>query len=303
MNNRNQLISVFYIILMGFGFPLMRYMSIHFDTINNNAVRFLSGGILFILICLLKFRDNSKKIFNFPSLILKLLGLSCLISGNMYFFISGLKKTSALTGSIFGILAMPLAIIMASIFYKDEREKIKNRKFVIGNIIAIAGSLIFVTNGTKMPGVDSNFTLGALFLISAIFIQSIQNLIVKNISKDINSIVISAVTATMTGIIYLLIAINTGRICQLYETSTVMIIGLIFAGIYGMLTGMMMAFYIVEKQGVVIFNSIQLIVPLSTAIVGYFTLNEKISLLQCLGAIIVILGCVIALKKKIINNN
>ncbi len=298
MNNKNQLINVFYIILMGFGFPLMRYMSIHFDTINNNAVRFLSGGILFILICLLKFRDDSKKIFNSPSLILKLLILSCLISGNMYFFISGLKKTSALTGSIFGILAMPLAMIMASIFYEDEREKIKNRKFIIGNIIAIVGSLIFVTNGTKMSGVDSNFTLGGLFLISAIFIQSIQNLIVKNISKDINSIVISAVTATMTGIIYLLIAINTGRTCQLYETSTAMVIGLVFAGIYGMLTGMMMAFYIVQKQGVVIFNSIQLIVPLSTGIVGYFTLDEKIALLQCLEAIIVIFGCVIALKKK-----
>lgn len=193
---------------------------------------------------------------------------------------------------------MPLAMIMASIFYEDEREKIKNRKFVIGNIIAIVGSLIFVTNGTKMSGVDSNFTLGGLFLISAIFIQSIQNLIVKNISKDINSIVISAVTATMTGIIYLLIAINTGRTCQLYETSTAMVIGLVFAGIYGMLTGMMMAFYIVQKQGVVIFNSIQLIVPLSTAIVGYFTLDEKIALLQCLEAIIVIFGCIIALKKK-----
>lgn len=109
---------------------------------------------------------------------------------------------------------------------------------------------------------------------------------------------ISAVTATMTGIIYLLIAINTGRTCQLYETSTAMRIGLVFAGIYGMLTGMMMAFYIVQKQGVGIFNSIQLIVPLSIAIVGYFTLDEKITLLQCLGAIIVIFGCVIALKKK-----
>lgn len=297
MNNKNQAINIFYIILMGFGFPLMRYMSIHFDTINNNAVRFLSGGILFILICLLKFRDDSKKIFNSSKMILKLLILSCLISGNMYFFISGLKKTSALTGSIFGILAMPLAMMMASIFYKDEREKIKNRKFVIGNIIAIAGSLIFVINGTKMTEIGSNFTIGALFLIIAIFIQSIQNLMVKNISKEINSIVISAVTATMTGMIYMLISVGTEKIYQFQEVYIGLIIGLIFAGIYGMLTGMMMAFYIVQKQGVVIFNSIQLIVPLSTAIVGYFTLNEKINLLQCFGAIIVILDCIIALKK------
>lgn len=178
----------------------------------------------------------------------------------------------------------------------------KNKKFIIGNIIAIIGSLIFVINGTKVTDIGSDFTLGALFLISAIFIQSIQNLIVKYISKDISSIVISAITSTMTGIIYMLVAINTGKIYQLQETSNGLIIGLIFARIYGMLTGMMMAFYIVQKQGIVIFNSIQLIVPLSTAIIGYFTLNEKITLLQCIGAIIVILGCVIALKKKINNN-
>lgn len=295
--NNDYFIRIFYIILMGFGFPIMRFMSIHFETINNNAVRFLAGGFLFILICIFKFRDEFKKIKEEPILILKLLLLGCFMMGNMYFFMNGLKNTSALAGSIFGILAMPLAIIMAAIFFKDERDRVKEKNFYIGSILAVVGSLLFVIYGNKAGG-SSDFLKGALFLGTAIFIQSVQNLVVKNIAKKLHAIVISASIATLSGIIYLTIAIQSGKIVQLSEVSQGLLIGLALAGVYGMLTGMLMAFYIVQKQGVVIFNILQLVIPLSTAIVGYFTLGEKINFLQGIGAIVVVLGCIFALKKK-----
>lgn len=295
--NNDYFIRIFYITLMGFGFPIMRFMSIHFETINNNAVRFLAGGFLFILICIFKFRDEFKKIKEEPILILKLLLLGCFMTGNMYFFMNGLKNTSALAGSIFGILAMPLAIIMAAIFFKDERDRVKEKNFYIGSILAVVGSLLFVIYGNKAGG-SSDFLKGALFLGTAIFIQSVQNLVVKNIAKKLHAVVISASTATLSGIIYLTIAIQSGKIVQLSEVSQGLLIGLALAGVYGMLTGMLMAFYIVQKQGVVIFNILQLVIPLSTAIVGYFTLGEKINFLQGIGAIVVVLGCIFALKKK-----
>ncbi len=296
MNNKT-FIRVIYIILMGFGLPIMRFMSIHFETINNNAVRFLSGGFLFILICIFKFRDEFMKIKQKPTLILKLLLLSCFMTGNMYFFMNGLKETSALAGSIFGILAMPLASIMAALVFKDERDKVKQKNFYIGSILTIAGSLLFVIHGNKVNE-SSDFLKGFLFLGIAIFIQSVQNLVVKNIAKELHTVIISASAATLSGIVYLIIAIKSGEIVQLSEVSQGLLIGLVLSGIYGMLTGMLMAFYIVQRQGVVVFNILQLLVPLSASIVGYFTLGEKIDFIQGGGAIVIILGCILALKSK-----
>lgn len=296
MNNEN-LIRLTYIVLMGFGFPIMRYMSIHFETLNNNAVRFVSGGLLFVLIVLLKYKYEILKIIKEPSIILYLLLLALFMTSNMYFFINGLKYTSALSGSIFAIMAMPLAVIMAAIFFKDEREKVKNISFYFGGFLSLLGSFIFVIYG-KNSSESNDFIMGSIFLITAIFIQSIQNLIVKKVSNKLHPIIISASTATLTGIIYLILAHDSGVIYQLYDVNLGLLIGLILAGMYGMLTGMLFAFYIVQKQGVVVFNIIQLLVPLSTAVISYLTLGEEISIYQTVGALIVILGCVISLKKK-----
>lgn len=295
--NHNSIISVLYIILMGFGLPIMRFMSLHFDTVNNNAVRFLSGGFVFLCISVLKFRGEFRKIRKEPLLICKLLLLGFLMTGNMYFYMNGLRHTTALTGSIFSILAMPLAVILAAFFYRDERSRIRQANFYIGSVLAVIGSLIFVVSGNK-AGSSSDFLKGALLLGIAIVIQSVQNLVVKNVGKKLHSIVISASTATLSGLIYLSLAIHSGKILELSEVGTGLLAGLSLAGIYGMLTGMLMAFYIVQKQGVVVFNILQLIVPLSTAVVGYFTLGETISPLQGVGAAIVILGCIFALKEK-----
>ncbi|AVI95847.1 eamA-like transporter family protein [Haemophilus influenzae] len=253
--------------------------------------------MLFVIICLIKFRSELKKIISEPKIILYLFILGIFMTGNMFFFINGLKYTSALAGSIFGILAMPLAIIIAGIFFKDERDRIRQKEFYIGGLLAIIGSLIFVINSSNNDG-NTDFFLGAIFLFTAIFIQSIQNLIVKKVAKKINAVVISASTATISGVLFLCLAFNTKQIYLLQYVGIGMLIGLVCAGFYGMLTGMLMAFYIVQKQGITVFNILQLLIPLSTAIIGYLTLDERINIYQGISGIIVIIGCVLALKRK-----
>lgn len=295
--NKTFLLSIAYVLLMGLGFPIMRYMSLNFDVLNNNAVRFLSGGILFLLISLIKFRKQIEEIVTQPKLIFGLVILALFMTSNMFFFINGLKYTSALAGSVFGIMAMPLAIIMAAIFYQDERKKVKNYSFLIGSLIAVIGSLIFVIYSDKSVESD-DFIKGSLFLAIAIFIQSIQNLVVKKLSNNLHAIIISTSTATLAGMFYLTMSIKTNTISELYYVDGFLLIGLSLAGIYGMLTGMLMAFYIMQKEGIATFNIIQLLIPLSTAITAYFTLGETLNVVQIFGAILVILGALIGLSKE-----
>lgn len=296
-SSNEYLTRCFYIILMGIGFPVMRYMSIQFETLNNNAIRFISGGFFFCVICLFKYRNEVVKVIRNYRLLLFLFMLSLFMTGNMFFFINGLKYTSALSGSIFGILSMPLGIIIASFFYKDERIIVSNKYFLFGALIAIVGSIIFVISGNTQE-TENIVSIGYLFLTIAIIIQSVQNLIVKKIAINLPAIVISASTASLSGIMFFILSIRTGTIEQLYIVPSSLLIALIFAGIYGMLTGMLMAFFIVKTQGIAIFNMTQLLVPISTGIVGYLTLGETVSGLQLTGGAIVIIGCVLAVKKR-----
>lgn len=287
--------SLLYILLMGIGFPLMRYMSLHFDTFNNNAVRFLSGGVFLLLISLCKFRHEWQKLRQAPQLLPRLLLLALLMSANMYFFINGIQTTSALTASIFGVLAMPLAIFVAALVYVDERQRLKNRTFYLGSLLALLGSLLFVLFA-EPDGTNSDFIRGAIFLALAILIQSWQNVLVKSVAKQLHTLVISTVVATLSGVIFLLLALYRGSVTQLQQVSDALLFGLGLAGIYGMLTGMLMAFYIVQKQGIVAFNLIQLLIPISAALMAYGLLDETIRFYQFLSAAMVILGCALALR-------
>lgn len=298
--NRDLMTRITYVILMGSGFPLMRFMSLHFDALNNNAVRFLSGGMAMALICLFCYRKELVKVLTSPRMLGKIMILAVFTTAMMHCIMYGLRYTSALAGSIFGILAMPLGSVMAAIVYRDERGRVCQWKFIVGGLLAVGGSFLFVLAGQDASsGANMEFMWGALFLALGIFVQSMQALVAKYVVKESHAIVVSTMTAIISGCMYLLLAIYTNKIVELETVSSGMLIALSLAGVYGLMSGMMMSFIIIKSQGVVIFNILQLLLPISTAVVGYLTLGESIQLEQAMGACVVILGCVLALQAKV----
>lgn len=291
-DKRENSITLFlsYILLTGIGFPLLRYVSIHFDVINNNAVRFISGGSVFLLLLLFKYRQEVKVVLASPQLIVQLFLVGLLMSGNMYFFMNAMQLTSALTGSIFCILGLPITTALASIFYLDERQKACQKRFITSSALAIIGSILFVSAASQLNS-SSNFAYGSVLWLITITIAAAQNILVKKVAKNVHTLVISTFTALITGAIFAGYAFYSGKVNQLLTKPEFTLMILIIAGIYGLATGMYLAFHIIQKKGVITFNILQMMTPLSTAIVAYFTLGETISHLQLVGAAIVVVGC------------
>ena len=92
---QNQISAIVYILFMGFGYPLIRYISTFFNTINTNALMFLSGGTLFALVSFFKFRNELFKLKDNLWIFPRILLIGCLTAGNMYCFVGGLSKTSS----------------------------------------------------------------------------------------------------------------------------------------------------------------------------------------------------------------
>lgn len=287
------LINLLYVFGIGLNIVLLRFLSQHFDPLNNNGVRFVVGGALLLLIVLWKFRSALSMLRARPSLILIGIFVGLMMAANMYFWLKGVVITNAVTASIFGVLAMPFGVLIAALFFQDERQKIKSRAFWFGSLLTVFGALGFVWYG-KSVAVGEGFLLGSLFLLLSITIRNVQNLAVK-FAKSLNVFALSCMTSLTTGLISLLFSQQAGNIGELSASPNGLLAGLVAVGIYAILVGMVLTFHIIQTQGLITYQILELLMPVSTAIIAYLVLGEEISLLQLGFALIVIFGSGIAL--------
>ncbi|AUI65307.1 MULTISPECIES: DMT family transporter [Glaesserella] len=292
---KNPLILNFlYVFAIGLNIVLLRYFSLHFDALNNNGVRFTVGGLVLLGLVWLKYRYDLRKLIAQPKLALIGVVMGIMMCANMYFWLKGVALTNAVTASVSGVLAMPFGILVAAIFFQDERQKLKNKTFWIGSFLTISGALGFVWYG-KTIEVGDYFLVGSFFLLLSILIRNVQNLLVKFINHQINVATLSFLTSLTAGLLSLLLSQQSGKLSELSLISTFLLISLILVGIYAIGAGMVLTFHIIQQQGIVTYQVLELLMPISTAFIAYLLLGEKIALAQLLFAVVVMIGASMAL--------
>ena len=284
-----------FLVLTSFAVPLLRYTSLLFSPITNNGVRFMAGSIFLFIIAL--FRYKSKLFDFFPKerkIQLLLLCTSTLMSINMVFFIKGLSLSSAFTGSMFTTFGIPVTALVSMFYFPDEREKSFNIFFLTGMFICILGSFVFINRG----GSDPQANAGTFYLFISVCSQVVLNNLIKYIAHQLPILIIGLFNSFLTGASLLILAFLTGSIKELATADTHSIVVLIFAGVYGIFVGMIIGFSVIKKNGITTFNIMQLLTPITTAMVSYIIMKETITPPQFLGGMIILIGAYICIFGK-----
>lgn len=281
-------LNLLYVFGIGLNIVLLRYLSLHIDPLNNNGVRFLAGSAVLLLFTALKYRIALRQLLRQPKNLLMALAVGVMLAANMYFWLKGTKLTNAVTASLFGVLAMPFGVLVAALFYRDEREQIRYRRFWLGSGLTIIGSLGFVWQGQALT-LGESFAMGSLFLFLSITIRNVQHLLVKA-AKSGSMLAFSCFTSLAASLSSLGLSAQQGSLEALHHAPLWLLGLLLAAGIYAVFVAMVLAFQIIQVQGLVTYQVLELIIPITTAICAYFLLNEAMNLMQLAFALVVIFG-------------
>lgn len=293
VNNKGLLFI--YVITGSFVTIFQRYLTFHFDSLTQNFYRFLTGSVALLLIGYIFYRDEQKKLFLNPRESLKIAGLAALNALSMFLWVKGLAMTSAALGGLMGVLGFPLLIVLAALFFRDERSRIKNPVFLIGICLVIIGT-VGLTLGKNTGTLE--YSTGVLYLLVAAIISPFLGLFTKKLVITSNPICIGGLLSLFMSIFFLAAGLLWGDLGEISQVSTFTNVILFGSGAYGILIGIGLAFVCIKKFGVVISRLMDLIMPIFIALNAYIFFREALTLTQLIFGTILLGGCLIALLKS-----
>lgn len=285
-------------VLWGSAFPCIKigykYFNISASDINTQilfaGIRFILAGILALIIGSIL----SKKIL-IPkrSSWIKILKLSMFQTVAQYiFFYIGLAKTTGVRASIVEATNVFVAIIIASLLFKQE--KLTFRKMA-GSVIGFVGVVIVSTIGAET--VSGNYFIGDLLVFLSTVAYGFSSVLLKRYSSDDNPVILSGYQFIIGGLIMTVIGVIFGG---KFATITASGIGMLFylamvSAIAYSLWGILIKYNTISRVAVFGFMN-----PVSGVILSVIMLGEgsTLGIMSFVSLILVCIGIYIVNKKE-----
>lgn len=277
-------------LIWGSSFILIKKSLDHFSPYQVGALRVLIAGIILMPIAISKYRL-------FPKRHLKWLILAAFTGNFIPMFLFPIAETE-ISSSIAGIInsMMPIfVIIVGTLFWKFETTK----RQMTGIFISFTGVCMLAFGG----GDDAKFKIfPILLLLSATLCYAISTTTVKSKLMEVSSTILSAFVFSFILFLPSLVALVSTGFVSNFTFSKENMIGLMFVSllsIFGTGLAMIMNYRLLKVSTPLFASTVTLLMPIVAIIWGILD-GEKLTILQFVGASVIIAGLIFLRAKTVI---
>lgn len=275
-------------VIWGSSFILIKKSLEHFSPYQVGALRVLIAGIILMPVAISKYKL-------FPKKHLKWLILAAFTGNFIPMFLFPIAETEV-SSSIAGIInsMMPIfVIIVGALIWKFETTK----RQIVGTMISFAGVCLLAFGG---DGEGGKFKLiPILLLLLATLCYAVSTTTVKSKLMDVSSTILSAFVFSFVLFFPSLIALTCTGFFSTFSFNEDHMLGLMFVGllsIFGTGLAMTLNYRLLKVSTPLFASTVTLLMPIVAIIWGFLD-GEKLSILQFVGAGIII-GGLIFLRSK-----
>ncbi|SFN89481.1 Permease of the drug/metabolite transporter (DMT) superfamily [Chryseobacterium oleae] len=276
-------------VIWGSSFILIKKSLEHFSPYQVGALRVLIAGIILMPVAISKYKL-------FPKKHLKWLILAAFTGNFIPMFLFPIAETEV-SSSIAGIInsMMPIfVIIVGALVWKFETTK----RQIVGTMISFAGVCLLAFGG---DGEGGKFKLiPILLLLLATLCYALSTTTVKSKLMDVSSTILSAFVFSFVLFFPSLIALTFTGFFSTFSFNEDNMLGLMFVGllsIFGTGLAMTLNYRLLKVSTPLFASTVTLLMPIVAIIWGFLD-GEKLSLLQFVGAGVIIGGLVFLRAKS-----
>ena len=216
--------------------------------------------------------------------------------GSFYFYLqnTAAAHTSAANVSILVSMSPILTVLLAQLFSR-KGEKLGLWVY-LGAVIAIAGVVLVVLNGTLTFHLSP---LGDLLALAAALAWAVYSILIKKYTERYDNFLVTRrvfLWAFLTAVPLMLLTDGMPSLTPLFTQPNILLSWL-FLGVFGNAVCFAIWNIAFKYLGVVVTNNYLYGTPFVTLVVGFLVLNEQITVMSVVGAVLITAGVIVALKK------
>jgi|TARA_B110000483_G_scaffold146840_1_gene175191 drug/metabolite transporter (DMT)-like permease len=276
-------------VIWGSSFILIKKGLIYLGPEEVAALRIASASLVLTPFALSRIKQINKK--NVTTLIL--VGFMGSLLPAFFFALAQTKLTSALTG-IMNALTPFFTIIISVLFFSEKPDK----RVYFGVMLGFLGTLFLIS--TRENG-QFTFNYYAFFVVAATVLYGINANLIKHYLSLLKSLSIASLSLIMVGpfaIVYLLFL--TPFLDHIHEPEVLIASGyIVILGVFGTALALVLFNKIVQLTNAVFSTSVTYLIPIISVFWGFID-GEKLSLLQLISMLTIMVGIFISNSKKVI---